>query len=614
MIADHFQSAERAFQLGDLDRASKLCAQILKESPRHAPSTLLSGLIEVRQGQSAQAVQTLKRALELSPNDYIGLAWLQLALRNESRFQEAIEVGERARALWPDDPEVLVGLSYAYLGRGQIDKAAECLAQAAVLQPRNAAIRRRLGAAYELLGRDNDAAEELRRSIKLAPGAEDGYIRLGRLLIGHGNFTQVLELCEGALRILPQSAQIHLLLAQAYRGVRDDELAQQHLQTAVSLDPNIVISAAMWLQEDGKFGEAAELFERSIEQRPEQGVAYFGLVKGRKVTAADEELLNRMERNLEIPGLPLAERAALHYGLGKAANDLRDYERAMRHFDEGNRLNYQIYIAGKGFDSSQLERNRKKIEAMFTQEFLRRHRSVGSDSDVPIFIVGMIRSGTTLVEQIISSHRDVGGAGEQRFWINEIPKVVDLDGGTLDFAMLSEVQDRYLQVLRSFQPDSPRITDKMPMNFYCAGLIHLAYPNSPIVHIQRNPVDTALSIYMTDLARPPEFAHNKENIVAEYRDYLAMMRHWRKVLPADRLLEVRYEDLIADQEFWTRRMLDFCGLDWDPQCLEFHANERPVSTPSNWQVRQPIYRSSVERWRNYEPWLGAFAELLETEA
>ncbi len=248
---------------------------------------------------------------------------------------------------------------------------------------------------------------------------------------------------------------------------------------------------------------------------------------------------------------------------------------------------------------------------MFTAEFFRRNLPLSSPSSVPIFVIGMIRSGTTLVEQILSSHSEVGGAGEQRFWISEIPHVVDLDSQQLDAEKFVELRDRYMQVLRSFQPDTPRITDKMPMNFYCAGLIHLAYPNSPIIHIQRNPVDTALSIYMTDLAKPPEFAHNKRNIVEQYRDYEKLMDHWRAVIPAASLFEVHYEDLVSDQELWTRQMLEFCGLDWDPGCLDFHSTERQVSTPSMWQVRQPIYRTSMEKWRNYEPWLGEFAELLE---
>jgi len=282
----------------------------------------------------------------------------------------------------------------------------------------------------------------------------------------------------------------------------------------------------------------------------------------------------------------------------------------MFHFDEANRLKYQIYLEGKGFDLSQAVVHRERTVAMFNPEFMDAHRIRSSPSNVPIFIVGMIRSGTTLLEQILASHPDVGGAGEQRFWTTELPRFVDLEAAAFDSEKFEAAIARYIQVLRSLQPEAPRITDKMPMNFYCAGILHLAFPNSPIIHIKRNPVDTALSIYMTDLAKPPEFAHNKRNIVAAYREYEAIMSLWRTLIPPSRLLEVNYEDLISDQETWTRRIIDFCGLDWDPACLEFHKSDRQVSTPSLWQVRQPIYKTSVEKWRNYEPWLGEFADLI----
>lgn len=609
MVEVQFKQAEQAFHRGDLDRASAICEGILRERPDFPPAMLLSGLVEVRMGQTAKAVDTLKRALELSRDDYVGMSWLQLALRKEQRFREAVEIGERARSLWSRDPDVLVNLSHAYLGIRDIEKAAGCLLAAAKVRPNDGAIHRRLGIAYELLGKDQEAATEFETAIRLAPLEVESYVRLGRLLINHGNFTQAVELGRRALKVSPKSAQVHLVMAQAFKSLRDDESAYQFLRKAVTIDPNMEVSAAMWLQEEGKFDEATELFQKSIDRNPIQGIAYYGVVKGKKVTEKDRDFLHRMAQVLGAPGLPLPEKAALLYGLGKGANDLEEYETAMRRFDEGNRLNYQIYIAGKEFDSEELKRNREKIERTFTAEVIEKLRPVGSESDVPIFIVGMIRSGTTLVEQILSSHPEVGGAGEQRFWVNEIPNAVDLQTGRFDAEKFEELRDRYLRVLRSFQPDSRRITDKMPMNFYCAGLLHLAYPKSPIIHVRRHPIDTALSIWMTDLAKPPDFAHDKRNVVAEYRDYLAIMEHWRKVIPDTRMLEVRYEDLILDQESWTRRMLEFCGLEWDPACMSFYTSERSVSTPSAWQVRQPIYRTSVDKWRHYEPWLGEFAEL-----
>jgi tetratricopeptide (TPR) repeat protein len=388
------------------------------------------------------------------------------------------------------------------------------------------------------------------------------------------------------------------------------ELAEEHLKKAISLDSQIVLAAALWLNEDGRFGDAEALFRESIAQRPEQGTAYYGLLLGHKVTEADQPLLEEMRHLVDRPSLPIREKAALHYGLGKASNDLREYEMAMKHFDAGNTLKYQVFLEGKGFGSEEFGAAALKTKEMFTPELMERYRPLGSESDVPIFVISMIRSGTTLLEQIIASHPEVGGAGEQRFWGSEYPRIVDLDAKTFDQDRFAMARDRYLQVLRGLQPDARRITDKMPMNYVCAGLLHLAYPKSPIIHIRRRSIDTALSIYMTDLASPPEFAHNKQNIVNALKEYELVMDHWRHVLPGDRLMEIRYEDLVQDQEVWTRHILEFCGLEWNAACLDFHKNERKVSTPSLWQVRQPIYRDSVDKWRRYEPWLGEFAQLL----
>jgi len=604
------QEAELAFKRGDLARVEKLCSEILLEAPANPPATLLTGLVAIRKGNHVQAEEWLNKALTLSPDDYIALLWLPIALRALGKPLEAIQVGERSRSLWPDNSEVLGSLALDYFNVKDYSQAEECLLAAIRAQPRNPSLHRKLGSLYEVLGRDSEAGTAYQKAIDAAPTNEEGYAYWGRLLIGHGNFTQAIELCERALRMLPNSAQIHLVFAQALRGVRELERAETHLKQAISIDPNIVLAAALWLNEDGRFSDAAELFRQSIQQRPVQGIAYFGLIKGKKTTEADSELIARMQALVAQDSLPPKEVVALHYALGKAADDLHRYEEAMTHYDAANRLKYRIYLEGKSFDLNQAILHRKKTESMFTKEFLASRRKLSSSSNVPIFIIGMIRSGTTLLEQIVASHPDVGGAGEQRFWTTELPAIVDLEAQTLDSRKFEEARERYIRVLRSLQPNSPRITDKMPMNFYCAGILHLAFPNSPILHIRRNPVDTALSIYMTDLAKPPEFAHNKRNIVSAYREYEEIMKLWRAVIPRENLLEINYEDLIAEQETWTRQIIDFCGLEWNDSCMEFYKDDRQVSTPSMWQVRQPIYKTSVEKWRNYEPWLGELGDLL----
>ena len=604
-------TAESAFRRGDYAAVERLCLEVLADFPRDAPATLLRGMVAVRERRTDEAIDLLRAALVLSPNDYIATKWLIGALYENARYDEAIEHGVTARALWPDDVQVLIGLSHAYMmGRQDIDASVDCLEAAIKLEPRNPALRCKLGAAYELLARDEDAHTQYQAAITAEPRSEEAYPKLGRLLMGHGNFVETLDICEQALRIIPNSAQVHLVYGQALRHVREFERAEAELNKAISLDPRITTTAAKWLEEDGRFEEAVQLWEAATQQENCPGSAYYGIVKSRKMMQADQPLIQRIE-GLLGKRLSLQDRAAALYALGKAASDLGDYQESMRRYDEGNAVNHRLHLSGKPFDSERIAGWRRQTFEMATPEFMERHRGLGSDSNVPIFIIGMIRSGTTLTEQMLSSHPMVGGGGEQRFWLAEAPGLINLGQQTLDGAKFVAARDRYLAVLRSLEPTAPRVTDKMPMNYFVIWLIHLAFPNAKIIHIKRSPLDTALSIYMTDLAKPPEFAHNKRNIVDGYRDYQALMAHFTKLIPETSMMTVQYEDLIADQEFWTRRLIDFCDLPWDGRCLRFYDNERQVSTPSRWQVRQPIYKTSLEKWRKYEPWLGEFSELLE---
>jgi hypothetical protein len=242
------------------------------------------------------------------------------------------------------------------------------------------------------------------------------------------------------------------------------------------------------------------------------------------------------------------------------------------------------------------------------RNFFQRFARAGVQDAFPIFIVGMIRSGTTLAEQIISAHPQVVAAGEQTFWQTNLHRV--FRGTELDPKEAAKLATEYLKLMRGYGPDALHGIDKMPANYVLAGVLHAIFPNARIIHMQRHPVDTCISIYTTPNVMMGAFTNNRANIVFAYRQYLKIMEHWRTVLPPDRFLEVRYEDLVLSQESETRKILEFCGLDWDEACLQPEANERSVSTPSVWQVRQPMYASSMGRWKNYEPWLGEFAELL----
>jgi len=254
----------------------------------------------------------------------------------------------------------------------------------------------------------------------------------------------------------------------------------------------------------------------------------------------------------------------------------------------------------------------RQIDA-FTAEFFSRNAALGCDWEVPILILGMLRFGTTLIEQILSSHPDVAAGGELAFW-GERAAGFRIESGNIDRAWVEAAAREYRVLLTDISPTARRVTDKRPQNFHYVALIHAVFPRARIIHCRRHPVDTCLSIYFQSFARRMDFAYDRADLLSFYRQYSRLMAHWRDVLPADRLFEVQYEELVADRELWTRRMIGFCGLDWDEACLHSERNQRPLRTASVWQARQPVYGTSVARWRHYEPWLGPLGSLLFSTA
>jgi hypothetical protein len=282
----------------------------------------------------------------------------------------------------------------------------------------------------------------------------------------------------------------------------------------------------------------------------------------------------------------------------------------MQSYDEAQRLASVSRFGSRPFDAEGYRAGIAEIRASFPVESEVNRFNPGVDTDLPILIVGMIRSGTTLTEQILSSHPDVGAAGEHPYWKMHGGSAAALTKLAADPARAGRVAQGYVEALKKVSPGERYVTDKLPGNYLRLGLIHAALPNARIIHCRRRPLDTTFSIYTTPNRSAPSFSHSKEALVFAYRQYLELMSHWREVLPTDRFLEIDYEHLVHDPRPVVERVLAFCRLEWDEGCLHPERNANEVATPSLWQVRQPIYQSSVERWRNYEPWLGALRELI----
>jgi tetratricopeptide (TPR) repeat protein len=361
------------------------------------------------------------------------------------------------------------------------------------------------------------------------------------------------------------------------------------------------------LAESGRFEEAHECFTRAVTIAPLMAGSYYDLVRCRPVTTADEGLVARMQAALSTPGLEVEQRLRVHLALGKAADDLGDYALAMQHFGAADVLR----PSSASFDSAAFDTEINRLIERCTPDLIARAPELGTGDTTPVLIIGMPRSGTTLVEQIVSSHPDVGAGGELNFW-NERGAAWHKAGpaGT-EAPFLGQAAAHYLAVLRAIGPKAARVTDKMPFNFLWAGLIHLAFPRATIIHCRRAAIDTALSIHQTLFHPSLAFPTGGPKLVAYFRSYQRLTDHWRRVLPTDRFIEVEYEDLTREPEPVIRRIIAGCGLAWDDACLRPERNPRLVKTPSKWQTRQPIYRHSVERWRRYEPWLDPLRPLLD---
>ena len=402
-----------------------------------------------------------------------------------------------------------------------------------------------------------------------------------------------------------------------------------HYRRALALKPDLADAynnMGNVLKELGQLREAHDAFLEAIRLDRDISGVYVNLADSKKFAPGDPHLAAMEALAAKTEGLSKTDRLQLDFALGKAYADLKDYDRSFKHLLAGNAAKR----ASIAYDEASTFALFDRIEATFSRELIAKKSGGGDPSPVPIFVIGMPRSGTTLVEQIIASHPMVYGAGELQTLNDVILTVRGPDGtvlpypefaSALDAAALRQIGAHYVAEVRRLAEKHPaslpspahggansggveRITDKMPSNYYFAGLIHLALPNAKIIHTVRDPVDTCISCFSKLFSAEQNHTYDLAELGRYYQRYERLMAHWRRVLPAGRILDVRYEDVVADLEREARRIIAYCGLPWDDRCLSFHETDRPVRTASATQVRQPIYNSAVGRWRVYEQHLG----------
>jgi tetratricopeptide (TPR) repeat protein len=516
----------------------------------------------------------------------------------------------REAARWlPGNAAILHDLGLACLECGRIGEAVTALRSSIAADPSFQDSYLRLGIALEASGAVDEALGAYHRAAELEPLAEASY-RLANLFenLGHGD--RAIETFRRAATSVPGTTLGRMAMARALLVENRDAEAEKVLRRVLRSEPNNAMALDLLgnlLADAGRFGEARRYFLRAIETSPSLAGSYYDVARCGRIGpgSEDTELVARMRAALESRGLESAQQIRVHLALGKAADDLGDYAEAMRHFDAAETLRNGIIR----FDLARFEERVERLISHFTPELVARASVTGRDDSTPILVVGLPRSGTTLVEQILSAHPDVSGAGELSFW-NERGSAWERAGSAeTGLEQLSSSAADYIRLLRRLAPRAARVTDKMPLNFQWAGLVHLALPRATIVHCRRSPLDTALSIHQTHFNPRLWFPTGGAALVGYVRGYQRLCAHWRRVLPPERFIEIEYEALVDEPEPIIRRIVTAAGLPWNNTCLFPERNTRAVKTPSKWQARQPIYRHAVGRWHSYEPWLGPLGAL-----
>ena len=532
----------------------------------------------LRSSQPSAAIPNLFEAIQLDPNHFDAHHALASALLRSGRFTDAVSILSRAVSLRPD----------------------------------SAAAWQDLGGTYDHLSQHDKAIEAYLRALELSPELENVLVRLGELYAMYSRMDEASAFFERAADVNPDTTKARLYRSDALLLSDDIAGAEQWARKAAAFEPSSSAAhgtLAGLLYAQGRFDDAAESYEDALRLNPKAIRCWHGLTQSRVFSPADTPTLDRMRAVLQRGDLNDVERMTMHFAVGKVYDDSGDYARAMEQFDAANRLRAKDLRFDRASLAAMVGRNIQR----FTPDFMASTAASGNPDPKPLFIVGMYRSGTTLVEQIVSSHPAITAGGELTVWG---PTDLEIDPNTGDFdqARAPAAIARYLSVLQRIGRSAARVTDKLPFNFMRLGAIHALMPNARIVHCQRDPIDTCLSIYTNLFKSRVNFAARKDDLVFCYRQYLRMMDHWRKVLPAEIFIEVQYEHLIADREAETRRLIAFTGLDWNDTCLRPERNERAISTASAWQARQSVYTTSMQRWHHYEPWLGELRELLSAEA
>jgi tetratricopeptide (TPR) repeat protein len=550
-IQQAFANAEQLREQGELARAEQLYRQIISQQPGHHPAYHGLALLANTVGNLKLAIEMVKNAIAINNQVALYSSNLCEMCRRAGMLDEAINAGNHAITLKPDNSDFKYNLALAYADNEDFDAAIKIYKALLSIKSDHGLACNNLGAALEKSGKVDDALEYYAKAVEINP---------------------------------------------------DHAEAQNNMGAIYS--------------ERGQLEEAKFCFSAAIKAKGNFIEPYYNLSSLKTFTLSDPDLKGLKKLMKDVTSLPVEAQVRYYFALGKAFEDVAEYNDAFNACQRANQLKFSQINYKERQASAVVQRIRKE----FARDAIEKLKPTGIDDGTPIFILGMPRSGTSLIEQILASHKDIHGAGELKSLDEVIHKYRgEKNRNQSTLPSQKQLQDydysfmasEYLQTIRELGPDKKYITDKMPANFFYIGFIHLMFPNAKIIHSMRDPMDSCFSCYAKLFNETMDFTYNLQTLGNYYVRYIKLMQHWHEVLPPGTILDVKYENVVADVEAQARRMLEYINVPWDKNCLEFYKNKRAVKTASVAQVRKPIYASSVARWEHFKEQLMPLLDIVK---
>jgi tetratricopeptide (TPR) repeat protein len=643
--------AEIFSRLGNPARAEECYRQILQIKPDSFIAHASLGAYLFNQGRTDEAITCYRNALDINPGDQIIHFNLGVALMATGKTTEAKRAYTTAIELQPGYAKAHANLAYLLRQEGKLDEAVTHYSRAISSEPQFEDLHYNLGITLLMQGRTTEAKASHQRALQINPEYSNGHSGLGALYAHVGDYQESISCYRSALKYDPGNVEALTGLTGSLAAIGKYKAASESIRHALKISPDNIdalitqgylLSSTGYPEKAARIGmqvlvkhpentEAIVLTAGALEISGEYRKAYqylLPLLDKERVDAnagvifatisknigMQRQAINTLERILSSdPSLPSHTRRKIHFTLGESYDSLHDYNTAFKHYSSGNDLKRAVY------NREQHVIHIDKVIRFFQRDFLLNTSKSSIHSDLPIFIVGMPRSGTSLVEQILSSHSRVFGAGELDSIsdiANNICKNIPAPAGypdcleELDKAKMDSISQQHLDRLRDLSGGESYVTDKMPSNFMHLGLIEILFPGAHVIHCKRNAMDTCLSCYFQDFGPDHPYTYKQADLGHYHRQYQKIMDHWEKTLSIP-IFNLQYEELIEDQKAVTMKLLEFCNLEWEDNCLDFHTNKRLVWTASYKQVNQKLYRKSVARWKNYIHHLAELRKALE---